>query len=482
MNVQSMRLDGGDPVRDRASLFAIPIWDWWLLYAPRQGVLQLTDRSRLAELAAPSSALLERPGPPGTGATPTQTGPETMPDGCRTGPLNPEFLGIIPTRACNLACRYCAFGANRSGATMMSQSLAKEAVDWMAFLVQENGRHELRVDLFGGEPMQAPEVVKAVIHRARQRASELGLHPHLEIATNGCLTGAAARLLAEGMTHVVLSLDGPEEVQDAHRPMRNGEGTFRTVVRNAQEWVRGPTRLSVRACVTRDTLDLMEHTTEWFCRTFQPSAVNFEPLRATAESERAGLHPPDPWQFAGNFHRASRVASRMGVPMVFAAALVDRLRTSFCPVGQDVVIVSPDGTAHACYLLEDEWQRQGLDLRLGTFQEGGRVAIDPERVQRVRSLAADCPECTSCFCRWSCAGGCHVAMHRTRRKAAPEDFCISTRLLTACRLLDRLGDAGLADRFIQDRTACERLVFQPSDAILEVAEHLRPGCEYSARM
>lgn len=431
--------------------YLLPIWDWWLCYEPLRGELRLLDRPRMLSLEAESQPFDRK----GVGSR-------------ENGALNPAFLGIITTRACNLACRYCAFGASHSAAGAMPVSLAQTAVDWMADLVAQRRGRVLRVDFFGGEPMQAPEVVAATARRARERAGEFGLIRQLEIATNGCLNETAARLLAEEMNHVVLSLDGAEAVHDAHRPLRSGAGSFQTVMRNAHRWRQSPAQLSVRSCVTEATCDSLVQTAEWFCQTLRPAALNFEPLRVTPQSERAGLRPPDPWKFARSFHRASRAAARLGVPLVFAAAAIDQVRSSFCPVGQDVVIVSPDGTANACYLLEEEWQRRKLDLRLGAFHADGRVEIDAEQVQRVRDLSRDHQDCDSCFCRWSCAGGCHVSLRGSARRKGPEDFCVSTRILTAGRLLDQLGLHELADGLIEDPAALAKLVLQPSDTIADV--------------
>jgi uncharacterized protein len=453
----------GNPAVDGGSAggYALPIWDWWLRYDPLRGELRLLDRTRMLGLGVE----LKHTGRDGRNRAGSVQG--GFPNGAAS-PLNPAFLGIITTRACNLACKYCAFGASHSTAGAMPVSIAQAAVDWMARIVKERGRSVLRVDFFGGEPMQAPEVVAATARRAAERAGELGLVRHLEIATNGCLKEPAVRLLAEEVNHVVLSLDGPEAVHDAHRPLRSGAGSFQTVLRNAQRWGQGPTRLSIRSCVTEATCDSLVQTTEWFCHTLRPAALNFEPLRVTPQSERAGLRPPDPWKFARSFHRAARAAASLGVPTIFAAAAIDQVRSSFCPVGQDVVIVSPDGTANACYLLEEEWRRRNLDLRLGSFRPDGSVEIDSDQVQRVRQLSRDHRDCDSCFCRWSCAGGCHVSMRDSGRRQKREDFCVSTRILTACGLLDRLGLNELTDRLIEDQTALEQLVLQPSDALADL--------------
>ncbi len=50
----------------------------------------------------------------------------------RSGPIQPAFLGIIPTRRCNGACHYCDFGAGKARPDRMDLRTVTTAVDWMA--------------------------------------------------------------------------------------------------------------------------------------------------------------------------------------------------------------------------------------------------------------------------------------------------------------------------------------------------------------
>jgi uncharacterized protein len=263
---------------------------------------------------------------------------------------------------------------------------------------------------------------------------------------------------------VVLSFDGFREVQDRHRPAGGGRGSFDQVAAAARTFSASPAEVCLRICVARDNVEQLSETVAWFAEEFQPSSIDFETLQPTPESERAGLRPPDPYVFAAQFRRARRAAGDRGVEPVYAAAIATEPRFSFCPVGNDALILHPDGRVSACYLLERDWRARGLDLNLGRLGAGG-MELPEEDLRRVRRLAAGKPRCESCFCRWQCAGGCHVNHSFPGCPPAYDDFCIQTRLIAACAALDGLGLGPLADELMADRAEMQRLAGRPSDRL-----------------
>jgi uncharacterized protein len=425
-------------------VFAIPVFDKWLVYAPLDRVAALVNRAALDDFPEQLRAALAG-------------GPEPEPRP-REGPACPQFLGLVPTRACNLSCAYCGFGATPNGERMEPQ-MAALAVDWMAAYAARAGRATLDVHFFGGEPFAAPEVVDVAVHRTRAAAAEKGLRPRLEVATNGVYSEARARFVGDYFDTVVLSFDGFRPVHDRHR------GSFDQVANTARVLSASPVEACFRICVAEDNVEQLAETVDWFAEEFRPSAIDFETLQPTPESERAGLRPPDPYAFAAHFRNARRVACERGVEPVYAAAVTEEPRVTFCPVGNDTAILHPDGRVSACYLLERDWQARGMDLNLGRLAAAGDMELPAEDVQRVRQLAADKPRCRNCYCRWSCAGGCHVNHSYPGCSLAYDDFCVQTRLITACSLLDGMGQEALADRLMADRAEMQRLALRPSDGL-----------------
>jgi uncharacterized protein len=456
----------------QSSVYAVPVAEKYLIHSPLRRVTAFVNRSALATL----QALLSKNGNSGNAPESLQSlcrelcQPVQEPPPERSGPLQPLFLGILPTRACNLACVYCDFGAAHAAPEPMDLRMATAAVDWMAELVQSLGQDTLEIHFFGGEPFVAGEVVDVVVHRARAVAARSGLLPRFEVATNGVFDENRARFVGDYFDTVVLSFDGPQEIHDRHRSFPlpgGGRGSFEIVKRTAYLLSQSPTELCFRVCVSQESVLQLEQIAEWFCETFRPATINFETLQPSPESEAAGLKPPNPYDFAMHYVRASRLIERSGIKAVYAAAATDSLRYSFCPVGKDTLIVSPDGRVSSCYLLQQAWQNRGLDLDGGRLSPDGIMEIDFDAIHRLRRMILDKPRCERCFCRWTCAGGCHVNHSYPGCSLAYDDFCIQTRIIAACALLDDLGFGQITDQLLADRDAMEVLALQSSDCLKE---------------
>jgi uncharacterized protein len=448
----------------KKSIFVLPLFEQYILHAPLHGITALVNEAFLVRLQ--ENWLPKETDEIASMVARLSKEPFVTP-GVRQGPIDPVFLGIIPTRACNLACRYCAFGASDAKPVVMEARLAEKAVDWMAAHIKERGLKNLDIHFFGGEPFFALDLIETVVARARAVAAKEGLVPGFEVSTNGFFSPECCQFVADHIDVVVLSFDGPENLQNLHRPSKGGDGSFRIVSRNAAMLAQSAAELNIRACVTQNSVASLDRMAEWFCQTFAPHSLCFEPLQPTPLSDRAGLHSPDPWKFAQMVQKASRISSSRGIPTIYNSAAIGRLRSTFCPVGKDALIISPDGSVDACYLQAEDWETSGLDLHLGTFSPDGRLNLDPGAIERARKSSADTAQCNTCFCRWYCAGGCHVKKHAPseNEKTNRENFCIQTRILTACNLLDHLGCREEADSFIQSKRAMQKLALQSGDTL-----------------
>lgn len=427
-------------------VFRVPVLERTLVYAPLARVLALADDAVAA--AELGDAVV---GVVGGGEPPRP----------RTGPVTaPAFLGLIPTRGCTMACPYCDFAAT-PGSPAMAEATAWRAIDHYLALVHRAGAREARLHYFGGEPFHAPTLVRAATAHARAEAERRGITLHVEATSNGLYGPGLREWIARNLDAVVLSLDGPPDVLERHRPGRGGRNVADVLVRSARRLGEGPVALHLRACVTAETVGRLPEIARWFAE-FHPHSVCFETVHPS-EPPLPGFTPPDPFEFAAAFLAAEEVLAVAGIGAVLATAETDEVHTTFCPVGRDALIVSPDGAVDACYLPEDN--RRGLGLRLGRLAADG-LNLDAAAVQRARDRGvAGRALCRHCLCRWHCAGGCHVNHPTAGPAGAYDRLCVQTRIVTLHRLLRQAGEPALAAAWLADRAAVDRAVLQPDDRL-----------------
>jgi uncharacterized protein len=437
-------------------VFCVPVAGNWLVFAPlcktaaavnKPAAVSVCRAVRDGHLPAESPAPLHQ--------LVTELKAKAPRPGAHTGPARPPFLGLILTRGCNMACHYCDFAASEAESPMDAQLMC-QALDGWAQWVREGGGRNLDLRFFGGEPFIEPDLVEIAVHRARCLAGNQGLSLRVEATTNGLLGSRMRGFVQDHFDAIVLSIDGPAGHHDLHRPLRGTTGSFAGVWKTAEALSQSHVKLCLRCCVSDATVSSIPRTARWFIEKLRPEVITFEAMRATAQSAGAGLKPPDPLQFARAFMDAWLQAREAGIQCVYAP-LFDQPRLTFCPVGEDTFIVAPDRTVRSCYLRKRDWERKDLDLAIGRVEPDGRLYIDGSAVQNLRGLVAERARCRTCFCRWSCAGGCLVNETPPGHRLEHTDFCRQTRLLQACVLLHELGMPEQAAGLLGDTEAVSRL-------------------------
>ncbi|MCY3023989.1 MAG: hypothetical protein NTW87_33840, partial [Planctomycetota bacterium] len=103
-------------------VFVLPVGSRRLVFSPRRGFAAGVNAAAVRELAAlAKDGPLTLPSPHGGEGKTTTAGVQAIWDALgkppaavpqRAGPARPVFLGLIVTRRCNMACRYCDFGGS----------------------------------------------------------------------------------------------------------------------------------------------------------------------------------------------------------------------------------------------------------------------------------------------------------------------------------------------------------------------------------
>lgn len=148
--------------------------------------------------------------------------------------LNQVVLQV--TQNCNLRCSYCAYSGSYFNRThskkRMSTETAIRAVDF--FMSHSSEVSKSTIGFYGGEPLLEFSLIKKVVSYVEEYYPERNVQ--FNLTTNlTLLSPEILDYLIEKNIVIMISIDGPKEIQDQNRTYVDGNGSFDTVIANAKK-------------------------------------------------------------------------------------------------------------------------------------------------------------------------------------------------------------------------------------------------------
>ena len=339
------------------------------------------------------------------------------------GDLKKKSAGVIKAlclhvaHTCNLNCAYCfaSQGKYHGDRAIMSLETAKRALD---FLIENSqGRTNLEVDFFGGEPLMNFDMIKELVAYAREIEKPAGKNFRFTLTTNGVLVDDDVIDFANReMSNVVLSLDGRKEIHDRYRVDFAGNGSWEKIVPKFQRFVekRGNKNYYMRGTFTHANPDFLNDIKEMLSLGF--TELSMEPV-VCAEDDPSALTQQDLPIVLEQYEKLAELMlqkHREGKPFTFYHYMLDLKsgpciykRISGCGSGTEYMAVTPWGDLYPCHQFVGEEK-----FKLGNIWTG----VDNTAVQ---DEFAACnvytrPECKDCWAKLYCSGGCAAnAYHAT---------------------------------------------------------------------
>ena len=308
---------------------------------------------------------------------------------------------------CNLRCGYCFAGTGDFGGyrAMMSKETAEKAVEFA--IAGSKMRHNLELDLFGGEPLLNPEVVKHVINYVRRREFETGKNIKLTLTTNGTLLNDdIIQFLNDNRVMLVLSLDGKKETHDNMRPFPNKTGSYDAAVRGFKKVIesRNGKNYYLRGTYTHfnphfaeDTLDMTKIGKELsvepvvgidepYVLTEADLPVLYEEYDKLARAYLQKRREGDAFDF---FH--------FNVALDNGPCVAKRL--AGCGAGHEYFAITPEGDIYPCHQFVGN-----EDFLMGNVDEG--ITRNDIRDSFKNCNVYSKEKCKNCFAKFYCSGGC----------------------------------------------------------------------------
>ena len=344
----------------------------------------------------------------------------------------PTCLTLYTSLSCNLACCYCFAEKAHAPNLILPENLIREAAQEVLKNCAAQGVPFTAVFHGGGEPTQDPRL-REILTDLRRMSEENGVPFHSYIAANGVMSEEMAHWVAENFDEVGLSVDGPPEIQNAQRPLRQGEPTSEIVERTASILKKYQNKLSVRCTVLPENYQKMPEIAAYFSETLQADEIHIEPAYSRGDGPSAELAD----EFCEQYISLKR---RLGPRLSFSGSRIREIHGRSCQIFRQVLHLVPPGVCSACFALSSQKEAEQNGLLLKRDQ----MELVFER------LSAEDPACEVCFNRYHCARGCPDVCPALTQE--PEDAgsfrCRVSRTLAEAELLD-LARGSLADMACQ---------------------------------
>lgn len=312
---------------------------------------------------------------------------------------------------CNLRCQYCfaSTGDFGKGRKLMDFETGKAAID---FLIEKSqGRRNLELDFFGGEPLMNFEVVKQIVEYARSIEKQHNKNFRFTITTNGLLLNDdKIDFINKEMSNVVLSIDGRKEINDKLRKCVDGSGSYDIIVDKYKRLVekRNHENYYVRGTFTKYNLDFTKDVMHLNELGFDQISV--EPVVGEESSGYALTDSDIPAVFDEYLTLSKEILNQRekGNRFNFFHFMLDldqgpcaikRLRG--CGCGNEYVAVTPDGDIYPCH------QFVGMeDWKMGSVYDKSINLEMKDSFARANVYGKE--ECKDCWAKFYCSGGCNA--------------------------------------------------------------------------
>jgi uncharacterized protein len=332
-------------------------------------------------------------------------------------PLTTLVLNV--TSKCNLSCTYCyEYGEDKiveasRKPRFMNEETARQSVD---FMFAEAGDSPLvHLTFFGGETLLNFKVLRSALAYAKERATALGKTVDTSLTTNATLLREEIiDWIVENDVGVTVSMDGGKEQQDRFRVFNNGMGSYDVILPNIRMLLEKHRKRPVGARVTltkqnldvesiyrhlRDELGFWEVgfapvTTSWQ-RDYAIQEDGFEAM--LGQFQRLAQEWLQ-WALAGKHHGFSNVRDTVeeihkGMSKAYP-----------CGAGLGLMGVATDGDVALCHRFA------GSDThKIGSVTGG--VDRTKQDDFLTRHHIANKTDCSTCWARPICAGGCYHEAH-----------------------------------------------------------------------
>jgi len=326
----------------------------------------------------------------------------------KPGAFLPVNVTLVPTNQYKLRFIYCYASAGDFEVRSMKWETAKTAIDTIIRNAKTTGTSSINVGFHGGgEPLFRWNFIQKVTTYAEEQCKRNDLKLKTYSATNGVLTQKQLDWIVRHFSDLNISFDGLPEVQDYHRPLPNGEGSFQYIDRTIKFLDSIGFNYGIRSTISDYNIDLMEESYNFIVQNYQPKTIQFEPVFQCGRCKTKSEFNVSLEKFARLFQDIEQKNNERNIRFIYSGCRVETLTNAFCGVTRDSFTITPEGFITACFEIASPEDPKSEIFFYGKINEHEEVVIDDRKRKFLHELTVDNLEfCNDCFAKWHCAGDC----------------------------------------------------------------------------
>ena len=317
---------------------------------------------------------------------------------------NKFVVTILTTEQCNFRCKYC-YEKFKNG------SLPDEISDSFIKYINDNIDKYSGVHLrwFGGEPLLGLNVIRKVCKAVNKICKTNNKTFSSEILTNGYLLKPEIfkELYSLGITQFKITVDGPKEVHDSLRVLKNGDGTFDTIFNNLINISKlsfdYKYRIILRSNISKKSQEFLEEYLKLLYNNFSKDkrfTFKFKTVDLLEGTKEENVKDIILFGEEELFNKIIKSKYKLNYDIYF-----EHLKTGLCRAAKrNNFVLGSDGTIYKClvYLEKDE-------NKIGKVYKDGKIYIDKSKLSLWINNESNIEKCYDCSNSMRCLGGKCVA-------------------------------------------------------------------------
>lgn len=311
-------------------------------------------------------------------------------------------ITIMPTEQCNCRCPYCYEDFSKP---KMDEQTTENLLSFLRKnLIRYNG---LNISWFGGEPLLSLDIIEKVSKNAISMCHAHRIMYDASITTNGVLLTEDVfnRLIECRISRFQITLDGAKNTHDQTRILRNGKGTFDTIINNLlniKKCKKSTIHVNIRINITKDSLKELPEFIGFLYETFgvdKRFSFYFRPIGDwNHHIEDASLKK----NLIPSLDKVYQILLEHPNKLNYGV-LYEMLVNPMCfAVKRNHFILGSDGTVYKCTVYFNEDMN-----KVGKLVQNGRILWDEEKLARWMNNDFNDSKCDVCFLYAACHGrGC----------------------------------------------------------------------------